>query len=57
MVEMRNNFSGKNLKVRDQSEDIGVDRKVILEWILEELFGKLWTGFSWLMIETTDEVL
>jgi hypothetical protein len=21
------------------------------------LFGKLWTGFSWLMIETTDEVL
>jgi hypothetical protein len=27
-------FLSKNLKGRDASEDLGVDRKIILEWIL-----------------------
>jgi hypothetical protein len=30
---------------RDHSEDVGVDGKIILEWILEKQGGKLWTGF------------
>jgi len=34
----------ENLKGRDQSEDLGVDGKTILEWILEKYGGKGWTG-------------
>jgi hypothetical protein len=36
----------ENLKGRDNSENLGVDGKIILEWI----FGKVWTGCIWLMI-------
>jgi hypothetical protein len=35
-------------KGRDQSEDLGVDGKIILEWILEKKDGKMWPGFIWL---------
>jgi hypothetical protein len=27
------NFGWKNPKVRDHSEDLGIDRKIILEWM------------------------
>jgi hypothetical protein len=33
----------KNLEGRDQSEDLGVEGRVILEWILGEWCGKAWT--------------
>jgi hypothetical protein len=33
-----------NLKGRDHLEDVGIDGKVILEWILGENGGKVWTG-------------
>jgi hypothetical protein len=36
MGEMRN-ACNINIKGRDHSEDIGVDEKIILEWILGEL--------------------
>jgi hypothetical protein len=42
-----------NLKGRDYSEDLGVDGKIILEWIWERDFGKVWTGFIWLRNGTT----
>jgi hypothetical protein len=32
--EMSTEFLTENLKVRDHSEDIGVDGRIILEWIL-----------------------
>jgi hypothetical protein len=35
----------ENLTGRDHSEDIGVDGKIILEWILAKEGGKVWTGF------------
>jgi hypothetical protein len=38
---------------RDHSEDLGTDVKVILEWILGTLDGKLWTGCIWLRIGTS----
>jgi len=31
----------ENLKRRDHSEDLEVDEKIILEWILEKYGGKL----------------
>jgi hypothetical protein len=47
----------ENQKGRDHSEDLGVDRKVILEWILMKQGGKLWTGFIRLRIGTSGGLL
>jgi hypothetical protein len=45
--EMRNayNFWLENLTGRDHSEDLGVDERIILEWILQKYGGRLWTAF------------
>jgi hypothetical protein len=43
----------RNLKGRDHLEDLGVDRKIILIWILGENSGKVWTGCIWLRTETS----
>jgi hypothetical protein len=34
----------------DYSEDLGVDGRIVLEWILGKWCGKLWIGFIWLSI-------
>jgi hypothetical protein len=34
-----------------------IDRTVILEWILKEYGGKVWTEFVWLRIRTSDGFL
>jgi len=47
----------ENLKGRDHSEDLGVDGRVILEWISEKYGGKVWTGFMWFRIEANDWLL
>jgi hypothetical protein len=44
-------------KGRDHWEDQGVDGKTVLEWILRKLGEKLWTGFIWLRIGTSDGLL
>jgi hypothetical protein len=31
----------ENLKGRDHSEDLGLGRRIILEWVLEKQCGKL----------------
>jgi len=46
-----------NLRERDYLEDIGIDRRIILEWILEKLIGIIWTGFIWLRRETSCSLL
>jgi len=38
------------LKGRDHSENLGVDGKVILGWILRKYGRKVWTGFIWFRI-------
>jgi hypothetical protein len=43
----------ENLKGQDHLEDLGIDEKLILEWILKKLGGKVWTGFIWLRIGTS----
>jgi hypothetical protein len=40
----------ENLKVRDNSEDLGIDEEVILERLLRKWDGKMWTGFFWARI-------
>jgi hypothetical protein len=35
----------ENRKDGNHLEDLGLDGKIILEWILEKYSGKLWTGF------------
>jgi hypothetical protein len=34
----------EDLKGRDHYEDLGVDRKIILEWMLGKQGGRMWTG-------------
>jgi len=45
------------VKGRDHSEYLGVDGKIMLEWILEKLGGKMWTGLIWLRILTNGWLL
>jgi len=42
-------FLGKPER-KNHLEDLGVDVKIILEWILGKLGGRVWTGFIWLRI-------
>jgi hypothetical protein len=42
---MDTKFWSKILKERDYSEDVGVDWKIILEWILREIE---WGGMDWM---------
>jgi hypothetical protein len=46
-----------DLRERDHLEDISVDGKIILEWILNKLFGKAWDGYIWLRIRTIGRFL
>jgi hypothetical protein len=45
------------LNVRDRSEDLGVDWRKILNWILGKHGGRMWSGFIWLRIKTGGELL
>jgi hypothetical protein len=54
---MHTHLWSKKLKGGDHSVDLGVDRKIILEWMLEEKGGKLWTGCIWLRIGTNGGLL
>jgi hypothetical protein len=50
-------FWSENLNGRDHLEDLAVDGKIILEWILKKQVGRVWTGFIWLRIGTSGGVL
>jgi hypothetical protein len=56
-IKMHTKFWLENHKRRDQSEDRGIDGKIILESILEKEGGKMWTGFIWLRIGTIGRLL
>jgi len=47
----------ENLKEKEHSEDVGIDGKIILEWILGKWSGEVWTGLLWLRIGTSGELL
>jgi hypothetical protein len=54
---MHTQFWSEILKERDNLEDIGIDRKIILEWIFEKWSEKVWTGCIWLRIGTSGGLL
>jgi hypothetical protein len=52
-LEIHKTFLSENLQTRDHSEDLVVDERIILEWILGNYDGKVWTGCIWLRIWTS----
>jgi hypothetical protein len=42
----------ESLEEGDHSQDLGVDGRIILEWMLGKSAGKVWAGFIWLRIGT-----
>jgi len=38
-------------------EDLGLYRRIILEWILRKNDVKLWTGLIWIRLGTSDRLL
>jgi hypothetical protein len=43
-------FLSRNLKVRDCFEDVGMEGRIILKWILKQWDARIRTGFTWLKI-------
>jgi hypothetical protein len=46
-------FTAENLKERDYSECLGIDRIIILEWFIEKWIWMVQTGFIWVTIWTS----
>jgi len=42
-------FWFENVKKRDRSDDVDVDGRIILEWILGKYCGDFLSNFSWLL--------
>jgi hypothetical protein len=47
----------RKLKGRGHLEDLGVDGKIILEWILGQYGGRVWTGLVYFRIGTSGGLL
>jgi hypothetical protein len=43
----------ENQKERDHKEDLDVDERIIIKWILERQDGLVWTELIWLRIRTS----
>jgi hypothetical protein len=55
--QMYKKFWTGNLTGKEHSEDLGVDGRIILEWILGKEGGYVWTGYIWLRIGTSGGLL
>jgi hypothetical protein len=43
-------FWWESQKERDRYEDLDIDERIILRWILEKEHGEFWAGLVWLRI-------
>jgi len=41
----------ENLKGRVHLEDLGVDGRIVLKWVLQECGVRVWIGFIWLGVQ------
>jgi hypothetical protein len=59
MVEGINAYKmlSERVKGRDHAVDLVVDGRIILELILGEQGGEMWTGYIWLRIGTSGGLL
>jgi hypothetical protein len=44
-------------RVRYHLEDLSIDVKIILKWILKKSDGRAWNGLNWLRIGISDGLL
>jgi hypothetical protein len=50
-IKIHTGFWRRNPKNRDHLEDLGIDGRTILTWILVKYDRRVWTGLIWLRIE------
>jgi hypothetical protein len=50
--KMHTKFQLESLKGRNHSEDLGIDKRIILKWILGRQGWRVSIGFIWLRIVT-----
>jgi hypothetical protein len=53
---MHTEFQLGSLKGRDRQEDLGVDGRIVLKWILGKYGWRVWIGFVWLRIGTSGKI-
>jgi hypothetical protein len=49
MIHVHRLLMGR-LKERDHLEDLGMDEKILLKWMINAVDGKVWIGFFWVGI-------
>jgi len=50
---VRTEFEWGYLKERSHLEDLGIDGRIILKWILKKENGRVWTELMWLRAGTS----